>query len=154
MIDVSVRQLSEISGRPNTLLGVRKWLDRLEIKTRRARGRITVQLSDLPDTVRHAYLEQCVGDAHLDMGEHDDAAHDAFLKAPVTMRAEAERKAAMARVLVAFGDAVPWGAKLKSIREKFGTKGASKQSLQRVLTAIERGRSDQLCARVVGKVQA
>lgn len=138
---VSVKQLCGIGGVPSHRDAGGKWLRRHGVSVSQVSGRggirDAVDLADLPAQVRHAYLAKCAGEMNLDMGRYDDAAHETFLSAPVTMRAEAERKAAIACVLVALGGTMPWKAKAKTVRERFGDKGTSTQSLKRISKAVE-----------------
>ena len=53
------------------------------------------------------------------------------------MRAEAERKAAIARLLVSAGVALTWPQKVTLARECFGDDGTSDKSLNRISTAVE-----------------
>ncbi|WP_243642050.1 DNA-binding domain-containing protein [Rhodovulum steppense] len=57
-------------------------------------------MSDLPEPERLARLRKTCGDLHLEPGTYDEAAHAAFMEASPSLRGRAERKAAMARLLV------------------------------------------------------
>lgn len=96
-----------------------------------------VEVKDLPAPERHAYLMRCAEDSGLPVGAYDDDAHATFWKAPPTMRAEAERKAAIVCYLVSIRDQAGWADRLALVREKFGEKGVSKASLKRLLSTIK-----------------
>lgn len=53
------------------------------------------------------------------------------------MQAEAQRKAAIARVLLTAGLHLTWPQKIALITSKFGKKGVSNASLRRILTTVE-----------------
>ncbi|MDD9716772.1 hypothetical protein PVW48_08460 [Dinoroseobacter sp. PD6] len=96
-----------------------------------------VRLYDLPAPERLAYLTRELEHLHLSPGSYDAAAHEAFLAASPSRRDRAERRAAVARVLVALGLDVNWSDRLRIVHEKFGVKGLSKPRLKAILRAVE-----------------
>ncbi|WP_162497504.1 DNA-binding domain-containing protein, partial [Roseovarius dicentrarchi] len=70
-------------------------------------------------------------------GTYDDDAHASYLAASASLRAKAERRAAMVRLLKAVGSEVSWGDRLRLVRAKFGTEGTDKRTLQRYLNTVE-----------------
>ena len=96
-----------------------------------------VDLTDLPEPERLAYLRRQLEDQHLDPGNYDDEAHAAFMKAAPARRQRALRKAEIAALLVTLGSDVPWPERLRLVHERFGTDGASKPRLKAVLTAVK-----------------
>lgn len=101
------------------------------------RGRFLVRISDLPSPVRLEILRRDLDALHLDPGTYDDEARDDFMLASPTRRARAERKAAVARLLVSLGSSASWPERIRLVREKFGDEGTSKPSLKRLLSAVE-----------------
>ena len=101
-------------------------------------GRIAVvSLADLPDPERRAYPERDLAACRLAPGEHDDAAHAAFAAAAPSMRAEAERRAAIVRLLLSVRERAGWPERLRLVRERFGVKAASKPRLKRYVKAVD-----------------
>ena len=92
---------------------------------------------DIPAPVRRAYVERQLETAGLPPGVYDEAAHEKLAEMPPKMRAEAERKAEIARVLLTVGKALPWSQKLSLVKSRFGAKGVSQPSLNRLLTAVK-----------------
>jgi len=68
---------------------------------------------------------------------YDEAAHDAFADMPPKMQAEAERKAAIARLLVSAGVALNWTQKVALARQRFGDDGTSEAPLVQIERAVE-----------------
>jgi putative transposase len=93
--------------------------------------------TDIPEPVRLAYLCRELDRLHLDPGNHDDAAHEAFMQAAPSRRDRAERRAAIARLLVSLGPAVKWSERVRLVHDKFGKQGASKPRLKAILTAVQ-----------------
>ncbi|OIQ78035.1 Mu DNA binding, I gamma subdomain [mine drainage metagenome] len=56
---------------------------------------------------------------------------------PAKMRAEAERKAEIARLLLTVGKGLKWSERLALVKKRFGSKGVSQPSLDRLLKADE-----------------
>ncbi|WP_370226243.1 AAA family ATPase [Pararhodobacter marinus] len=73
----------------------------------------------------------------LDPGTYDDAAHEGFLQACVSRRERAERKAEVARFLVAMGPGVKWPDRLRLVHAKFGVMGHSQPRLKALLTRLK-----------------
>ncbi|RVT83345.1 hypothetical protein DXV76_13960 [Rhodobacteraceae bacterium CCMM004] len=96
----------------------------------------SVQLSDLPAPVRLAYPERELATAAISAGAYDDAAHGRLAEAPASMRAEAERRAAVVRAVTAAGAGRRWPDRL-ALAGKAGGKRISKDTLKRYLTAAE-----------------
>jgi putative transposase len=134
---LAVSDIAGVAGVPGTNRGVRDWLKRLCIPVGTVGNRFTFHLSDLPDSVRQAFLARAVATAGLEPGAFDDVAHAAFLEAPETMRAEAERRAAIAVFLLKLGDAVTWAERAALATDKFGPEGTSIPSLKRLSRAVE-----------------
>ncbi len=59
------------------------------------------------------------------------------MQASPSRRARAERKAAIAQLLVSLGTSVGWPERIRLVQEKFGDEGTSKPSLKRLLSAVE-----------------
>lgn len=96
-----------------------------------------VSLSDLPPEIRLAYVQRECAQADLPAGTYDDLAHEVFADAPPKMRAEAERKAAVARLLLTAGKLLSWPEKVALVAAQLGAKGASEASLRRLLSDVE-----------------
>ncbi|MGB0661357.1 MAG: hypothetical protein ACPGNV_14435, partial [Mangrovicoccus sp.] len=96
-----------------------------------------VQLSDLPDEVRFAWLERDCAQNGLQGGDYDDAAHAAFLTAPAKLRAEAERKASIARFALYMRPHLSRDELVARVSERFPGKGTSKSALKTLLRAVE-----------------
>ncbi|MGG7567739.1 transposase domain-containing protein [Rhodovulum sp. DZ06] len=133
---LSVRVITGLDGLPTTPFGARKWLARNNIPYSEEAGRFVFSLSDLPDDVRRAYLARDLSEKTLHPGEYDDEAHTRFLAASPWARGEAERRAAMMRLLVAPGAPTAWADRLALVHAKFGVKGACLASLKRYLKAV------------------
>lgn len=136
---LKVSDLCALPGVPTTPFGVRKWLSRHAIQITPLGQTFTFHLSDpnLPAPVRVAYIQRECARAGLAAGVYDDHAHEVFADAPASMRAEAERKAAIARLLLTAGKLLSWPEKIALVASQFGEKGASDASLRRVLSAVE-----------------
>jgi len=134
---LTVADIIGLDSLPSTKMGAHKWLKRHEIPLTKEGKRFVFHLSDLPEPERRAYLTKCAADTGLPPGAYDDAAHATFWQAPVTMRAEAERKAAIACLLVSIRAHAGWSDRLALVRKRFGRKGTSKPSLKRLLAAIK-----------------
>lgn len=138
---VAVKSLAGLGGLPVDRSALSAWLRRNGIPTVMKSGpggkAEHVRLSDLPETVRLAYLKQQIETLHLDPGTYDDAAHEAFMQASPSRRDRAERKAAMARLLVSLGPTVRWEERLRLVHDQFGKEGASKPRLKALLTAVK-----------------
>ena len=138
---IPVRSLLGLAGIPTHRTSASKWLHRNGISTCLAKGRggdvECVNFSDLPEPVRLDYNHRECERAGLPPGAYDDQAHEAFAAAKPVMRAAAERKAAIARLLLTAGTILTWPQKVALVASKFGKKGVSVASLKRYLTAVE-----------------
>lgn len=134
---ISVSGLVGIAKLPGSKMGLHKWFRREAIPVLKLNGRLVVHLSDLPQDIRHAYLAREIERATLAPGDYDEAAHDAFLALPASMQAEAERKAAVARLLMKAGPEASQQEKFDLVHRTFGCKGNSKGTLKRIQTTIE-----------------
>jgi putative transposase len=118
-----------------------KWMVRNGIPTTvvKSDGRNTkaISISDLPSEGRLAFLKRQIEALHSDPGIFGDAAHKEFMQAVPSRRDRAERKAAIARLLVSLGPGVKWDARLRLVHEQFGSDGASKPRLKALLTAVK-----------------
>ena len=112
------------------------WLERQGLVGAKVGNAFAFQLSDLPEQERRAYLERNSSSNEMPMGDYDDAAHMRLLEAPATMRAEADRKAEIARLLLTL-DGVVWAERVDLVQKKFGSKGTSKPRLKAILKAVE-----------------
>ena len=134
LTDSSVIGLPELSL---TNRGVKGWQKRLQVPLHMQKNYFTVSLSDLSAPVRLAYVQREIAAAGLAAGTHDDAAHERLAGASAGLRAEAERKAGIARLLVSAGKAMTWPQKAALVRARFGTEGTSDNSLMRIAKAVE-----------------
>jgi len=134
---LSVCNLVGLPGLPSTAFGIRKWLKRNDIALIQDGNRFAFSLSDLPPEVRRAVIERDIAAAGLPLGAYDEEAHRALANATAKMRAEAERKAAIARELKALGSQMPWAERIAILRARHGDNGTSKPSLTRILKAVE-----------------
>ena len=118
-----------------------KWFQRhgIEIHASGSDGRKpeAVLLSDLPEGVRRAYLVKHFDGLNLNPGTYDDKAHAAFMEASASRRARAERKAEVARFLLALPGGTKWPERLRLVHAKFGVKGHSKPILKALLTRLK-----------------
>lgn len=133
---IPVRQLAGICGIPSHRSSAAKWLSRNGISTVKvptSGGQAdAVQLSDLPEEVRRAYTVKALAALELDPGTYDEEAHAALTAAPQGMRAEAERKAGVMRIIRAGRKAgLGRAAVHKAVWDTFGTEGKSAKSLDR-----------------------
>lgn len=137
---IFAKSLLGLGGVPSDRTSASKWLARHGVRTFRVPvngGEAeAVELMQLPGDVRLAYLRREIEELHLDPGTFDDAAHDEFWQASPSRRERAERKAAVARLLVALGSRVPWTERLALVHEQFGAEGHSKPRLKAILSAV------------------
>ena len=134
---VAVAEIKALPGVPQTAMGVRKWLQHLAIPVTTIGQTFTFAPSDLPDPVRLAYVTRQIEAAGLPVGTYDEAAQDTFADMPPKMRAEAERKAAIARLAGVCRGALTWTQKVALVRQRFGDDGTSETSLVRIERAVE-----------------
>lgn len=141
MLRISVLELTGLAGIPVHRTSATRWLVRygVPIETDDEDGRRPqyVQLSDLPDEVRFAWLERDCAQNGLQGGDYDDAAHAAFLTAPAKLRAEAERKASIARFALYMRPHLSRDELVARVSERFPGKGTSKSALKTLLRAVE-----------------
>lgn len=141
MTMVQLRSLKAVAGLPSDRTSLSLWMKRHNVPTSMTCGRggqqETVCVSDLPETVRRAYVERQLESSGLPPGTYDEAAHSELSAMPAKMRAEAERKAEIARVLLTVGKALPWSGKVALVKSRFGSKGISQPSLSRLLKAVQ-----------------
>lgn len=139
---IPLRSFLGLAGIPNHRTSAGEWCRRNEISIALQKGQggevECVRLSDLPEPVRRAYIERQIQTSGLSSGDYDEAAHAELAAMPSKIRAEAERKAEVARALVTVGKALPWSQKLALVKSRFGAKGVSQPSLSRLLKAVER----------------
>ena len=111
----------------------------MRIVTRHGDARRTEEVAflDIPAPVRRAYVERQLETAGLPPGIYDEAAHERLAEMPPKMRAEAERKAEIARLLLTVGKALPWSEKLSLVKSRFGAKAVSQPPLIRLLMAVK-----------------
>ena len=102
-----------------------------------ARRPEAAKLSDLPAEVRRGLLIRDIEASGLPSGTYDDDAHAALMGATPAMRAGAERKAEIARDLLAIGSRMSWADKAAFIRKKYGEDGTSTPSLNRILRDVK-----------------
>lgn len=104
---VDVQSLPGVGRIPAHRTSAAKWFVRngvsVDILENDGRKPQAVTLSDLPAPERLACLERSIATLGLPLGTYDDAAHEAFIQAPASMRENAERKAAMVRVWCRWG---------------------------------------------------
>lgn len=138
---VSVQSILGVGSIPKHRTSATRWLVNTGVRVVKrlgdARQIEEVAFSDLPSPVRRAYVERQLETAGQPPGAYDETAHERLAEMPPKMRAEAERKAEIARVLLTVGKALPWSQKLSLIKSRFGSKGVSQPSLTRLLTAIK-----------------
>lgn len=134
---LAVSSIIGLPSLPSTGAGIRKWLKARNIPTEQQGKRFVFNLIDLPKSTRRAYNERRIANANLPMGIYDEDAHADFLNVPTSMRREAERKAGIAEALLKVPTTANWAERVSIVREKFGDKGTSKPSLERILNAVK-----------------
>lgn len=136
-----VKRLCGIGRIPLDRTSASAWLKRfnVQIAVENCNGgrREVVNLSDLPERERRAFLDGRIAAQGLAPGNYDDAAHTAFLRAPASQRAKAERKAEIARYLLSIRPHAGWPDRLAMVQEKFGKDGTSKPTLKRLLAQVK-----------------
>lgn len=141
MMQIQLRSLRGLAGLPSDRTALSTWMNRHGIPTSTTSGRggreEIVNLSDLPEPIRLAQIQRECELAGLPAGVSDDEAHKVLATAKPSMQAAAERKAAIARVLLTAGLQLKWPQKIALIISKFGEKGVSNASLRRILAAVE-----------------
>ncbi|WP_162497500.1 hypothetical protein, partial [Roseovarius dicentrarchi] len=134
---VTARSLMDVGAITDSKPACLAWLKREGIISVKEGQKFTYPITDLPEPERLAYLSREIEAAHLTPGTYDDDAHASYLAASASLRAKAERRAAMVRLLKAVGSEVSWGDRLRLVRAKFGTEGTDKRTLQRYLNTVE-----------------
>ena len=132
--------VTDIVGLPNlpsSRFGVRKWLVSQGVKITLRGKKLEFDIGDLPVSVRRAFLTNLAGQTGLPPGKYDEDAHATFIQATASMRAKAERKAAMACLLVSIRDSAGWPDRKAIVRKQFGKNGTSMPSLKRLLSAVK-----------------
>jgi len=133
---VAVRSILGLGPLPRHRATAVDWLRRHGAKIVSLPGnggkRDGVHLSDLPAPVRLAYAAREAERAGLAPGVHDEAAHVAFAQTPATMRAKAERRAAVARFRLTIGKGLGWPEQAALAGDKFGPEGTLKRLLKAV----------------------
>ena len=141
MSQVLVKALTGCAGVPSHRTSASAWLVRQGVSTFKVPvnggDAEAVLLSDLPEDVRRAYLVKHIDGLDLDRGTYDDKAHEVFLGASPARRARAERKADVARFLLALPVGMNWPERLRLVHAKFGVKGHSKPVLKALLTRLK-----------------
>lgn len=106
-MQIPVKTLCGIGPIPAHRTRASKWLHRAGINLFRIVGSggeyEATNLSDLPDSVRLAHVTRDIEAAGLVGGIYDEDAHGDFAATPSKMRAEAECKAEIARLLISAG---------------------------------------------------
>jgi len=132
---VRISKLTEIGRIPACRKNARVWLDRegVTVTMLSSEGGPCghVLVSDLPTVERRAFLTNLAGQTGLPPGKYDEDAHATFIQATASMRAKAERKAAMACLLVSIRDSAGWPDRIAIVRKQFGKNGTSMPSLKR-----------------------
>jgi putative transposase len=137
---IAVRQILGVGGLPTDRTAAGKWLSRAGVPLTFAeddKNRTSlVRLSDLPEAVRLAYAARRSQELGLEVGAYDDAAHKALMQAPASLRDGAERRAELARFLVALPEDMSLADKVRSAQAAFGAEGTSKASVKRLLKTV------------------
>lgn len=139
---VRVRHLCGVGSIPSGRTNAAKWLWRQGVSTALEPSEggpcETIALSDLPEPERLAFLRQELDGMDLPAGEYDDDAHRQLGQASPSRRARAERRAGIARMLVALRvRGVKEGERFALVRERFGVEGTSNASLKRLQRAVQ-----------------
>lgn len=134
---VGIADLMGLGHLPTSKPATIAWLRRHRVDMTEDGNRFTVCLSDLPAEVQRAYTEREIEASGLPMGSYDDEAHGRFAELPAPMRALAERKAEIARLLLATGKALSWSQKVSLVKARFGSQGVSQPTLCRLLMAVK-----------------
>lgn len=134
--------LSGIGRIPKDRSAISAWMLRNSIPVHTCQGNGGVYefvlLSDLPAPERLAYLRQELDGFDLPAGEYDDDAHRRLGEASPSRRARAERRAGIARMLMALRvRGVKEGERFALVRERFGVEGTSNASLKRLQKAVQ-----------------
>jgi len=134
---LTVSAIAGLPGIPSTNRGVPDWLKRRQIPLAEVGNRFTFEAAFLPPEARRAVVERQIEASGLALGSYDDEAHCRFAELPASMRAAAERKAEIARLLLTTGKALSWPQKVALVKARFGAKGVSQPSLCRHLRVVK-----------------
>lgn len=135
---LTVQDIVGLGELPKTPFGTRKWLHKNSIPLSKAGKSFVFPLSALPEDVRRAYTDRAARSHDLDPGTYDEATHAALSGATPHLRQEAERKAEIARFIVAARKAgLGRSAIHRAVWERFGTEGNSAKSLDRWEAQVE-----------------
>ncbi|OYU17765.1 MAG: hypothetical protein CFE34_13975 [Rhodobacteraceae bacterium PARR1] len=126
-------ELLGLPGLPSTKRGLRDWLKAHRVPLTVTSNRTFIfPLSALPEDVRRAYTVRAAEGHDLAPGTYDEAAHAVLNGATPHLRQEAERKAEVARFILAGRKAgLGRSAIHLAVWERFGTEGNSAKSLDR-----------------------
>jgi hypothetical protein len=125
---LSTRELQGIGGLPESKMGCLKWLKRHDVQAVKSGSQaLLFRLSDLPEAVRLAYAARRSQELGLEVGAYDDAAHKALMQAPASLRDAAERRAELARFLVALPEGIGLADKVRAARAAFGARRARRR---------------------------
>lgn len=129
---VPAREIMGLGPVPGTKPACLAWLKRHGVSPVVDGNSFLFPLSALPEDVRRAYTDRVARSHDLDPGTYDEAAHAALNGATPLLRQEAERKAEIARFIIAGRKAgLGRSAIHRAVWERFGTEGNSAKSLDR-----------------------
>ncbi len=138
---IPLRSLLGLAGVPSHRTSASDWCTRNSVRTtlQAGKGGATefVNLSDLPEEVRRAWLDRTADELGLEPGTYDAAAHAALLEATPTARDRAEKKAAIVRFLIARRKHGMTRAEAHAaVRAAFGAEFTSAASLDRMTMRV------------------
>ncbi|WP_439526300.1 transposase domain-containing protein [Roseovarius mucosus] len=139
---VAVKQLCGVGDIPTCRKNAGAWMSGRNIKIVTLAGKggpaHYINLSDLPEGERLAYWRRELARLQLEPGIYDDLAHSELMAATAKARSRAERKAAMAAMLIALhSEGVKESDRFALVRERFGEKGTSEASLGRLQRSVK-----------------
>nr|WP_243627657.1 hypothetical protein [Rhodovulum sp. BSW8] len=138
MLLATASELTGVGSIPTSKRACLAWLKRNGINPRPNGNVFFFPVSDLPEPERLAWQRKTCDELHLEPGTYDEAAHAAFMEASPSLRERAERKAAMARLLVSLAaEGHGWPDRLHLVRARFPAEAVSKPSLKRLLAAVK-----------------
>jgi putative transposase len=134
---ITARAVAGIAGVPASKPACLAWLKRHNVTAVRGKSQaLLFRLSDLREPVRLAYAARRSQELGLVAGAYDDAAHKALMQAPASLRDAAERRAEVARFLVALPEGIGLADKVRAAQAEFGAEGTSKASVKRHLKTV------------------
>jgi len=134
---ITARAIAGMGGVPASKPACLAWLKRHNVPEVQSEGQaLLFRLSDLPEAVRLAYAARRSQELGLEVGAYDDAAHKALMQAPASLRDGAERRAELARFLVALPEDMSLADKVRAAQAAFGAEGTSKASVKRLLKTV------------------